>query len=202
MASCELFLIYLLTFFVTLILQSVGLFTPYWISWKDCDAQGLFYYKSSKETNGCYGPGSNVSNSAFVLEIISFVLHLVVCVIRMYCICLFDLEWHRAKTFIVLSRVLFTVAGILSLVGCTEISKVDISGSHLGSSYNMCLASGIYAMILCSLAFLGFTSDTTQHREQDSGDSKQGEMTVEEHRDAPQSGGMKSKAIIFVRFMR
>ncbi|XP_033733498.1 uncharacterized protein LOC117322670 [Pecten maximus] len=107
---------------------------------------------SSNVTEGCYDPGSYVSKSALVLEAVSFVIHFLVSVAMVCLVCCTECDGGGATGWFGLSLVLFPVAGILSLVGCTKMSDIDISDYTYGSSYNLCLASGIYVMILFSFA--------------------------------------------------
>ncbi|OWF35899.1 uncharacterized protein LOC110442372 [Mizuhopecten yessoensis] len=155
MGSFSLCCFFLFTFFISMVLQTVGFFSPHWISWKDCDAQGLFYYLGSNVTEGCYGPGHYVSDSALALEALSFVMHWLVFMTMTYVICCGDSDEQCAEycgCFATCCMVLYPVAGILSVVGCDKLSNIDISDYSYGSSYYMCLISGIYVIV--QMAFL------------------------------------------------
>lgn len=142
-----------------MILQSLGFLMPYWISWDECAAQGLFYFISYRYNvnESCYGSGEYVSKPTLILEAVSFAIHLLVCMILVHSICSvfrIDFDEGSLRRRQKLALALIPVAGALSIAGCINLRSLDLSclsNYSYGGSYSLCLASGIGAFCLISL---------------------------------------------------
>ncbi|XP_069109774.1 uncharacterized protein [Argopecten irradians] len=136
-----------LGFLISLILQCIGFFTSDWVSWDECEHQGLFFFSTSRTKNECSGKleeslGTQ-SSSLFVYGAI--VLYAIYDSKSKHET---DMETHIGAFFVA-----YLVAGIFSLVGCGMMAKLDIPAEFTyGRSYYFCLGSGILAIVQVTIA--------------------------------------------------
>lgn len=146
---------FLFTFLIAFVLQTAGFFSKNWVAWEGCEAQGLFSYSTSNQTNECVGDGEYIRPSAFGLQATAFCIHLMVCVTILWLVCCSgddddEVGWCGccAGCFVML----YPAAGIFSIIGCGMMATIDIQEFSYGWSYILCMVSGVYVVIQVSLA--------------------------------------------------
>ncbi|XP_060070877.1 uncharacterized protein LOC132550806 [Ylistrum balloti] len=138
---------FLFTFFAAFLLQAIGFFSPYWVKWKECDAQGLFTFSTSNSANECVKNGEYISPAALGLQASSLTIYLMFWTI----LCCIgkdkDEEFDCYKLYGGCFILLYPIAGILSIAGCVVMGNIDVSEFSFGWSYILCLTSGIYVIM-------------------------------------------------------
>ncbi|XP_021341637.1 uncharacterized protein LOC110442380 [Mizuhopecten yessoensis] len=142
------------TFLMSFLLQTVGFFTPNWVTWKGCEEQGLFGYSTSNTTSECIGGGDYISSAALGLQATSFAIHLLVCLTSIWLMCCSgddddddDDDVGCCLCCAGCSIMMYPAAGLFSIIGCGVMSTIDVPEFSYGYSFGLCLASGVYVML-------------------------------------------------------
>ncbi|XP_053395937.1 uncharacterized protein LOC128556055 [Mercenaria mercenaria] len=138
--------------FPSFILQSVGLFSPEWVSTSACDSVGLIYScctgtnnNSCSNTNG----GDELDVRVLGLEATSFAM-MFLAVLGISCGTCCNSDDDKTGWCGTLGGccfILLPVAGLFSFIGCMIIAA-NYSTSQLGWSFYLCLTSGCFIILL------------------------------------------------------